>query len=195
MTTAASNRGDPGRQVHTPPLAALRGESCWSRPPSFPPRPWPAVPLLHPRRGRGRPRRDQHRCFLRLVRRFAELFQFIVALTRSGRWMPPHPLRRQHGRRRHHQGRCASCPATSSRRCRASRGSGRGSRSRVVRCRAHPAANSTRCSSLSGAAGAREPPGQQDGPDGTEEEGADENDRRHSDFERFHRAAQYGGRS
>ena len=42
--------------------------------------------------------------------------------------------------------------------------------------------------------GAPEPVGQHVGPDGTEEEGADENDRQHNDLERFHRMFQDGGR-
>ena len=56
------DRGHPGRQVDPQALAALRRREVAGRAGLRLRRlPRPALPLLHPRRGRGRPRRRQHR--------------------------------------------------------------------------------------------------------------------------------------
>ena len=56
------DRGHPGRQVDAQALAALRRREVAGRARlRLRGLPRPALPLLHPRRGRGRPRRRQHR--------------------------------------------------------------------------------------------------------------------------------------
>ncbi len=114
------DRGHPGRQVDPQALAALRRREVAGRAGLRLRRlPRPALPLLHPRRGRGRARRRQHR----------PLPAADPALLRSRPVRHRHPpetddgrrrrpLRGEHGRRRRHQGRLASPAPRSGRRAR-----------------------------------------------------------------------------
>ena len=99
-------RGDPRRQVHAAALTTLRRREVARRARLHVRRlPRPAVPVLHPRRGRGRARRPQHRPLPPAAR----------PLLRQGpvhRRHPPeaddgrrrHAIRGQHGRRRRLEG-------------------------------------------------------------------------------------------
>ena len=131
--TRRRDRGHPGRQVDPQALAALRRREVAGRPRlRLRGLPRPALPLLHPRRGRGRPRRRQHR----------PLPAAGPPLLRPRPVRHRHPpetdhgrrrraLRRQHGRRRHHQGRL---PPAAARRRRRRRRRGRGRPEALGRC-------------------------------------------------------------
>ena len=73
------DRAHPAGQVDQAPVAALRRREVADRA-RLPVRglPRPPVPVLHPRRGRGRARRPQHRPLPDLLRRYADRAQFIV---------------------------------------------------------------------------------------------------------------------
>ena len=107
------DRGDAGRQVDPPALAALRRREVPGRPRLRLRRAdGAALSLLHPRRGRGRPRRHQHRPLPAAgppLRRALAVHRRHPPEADDGRRR--HPLRRQHGRRRHHQGRLAQAAA------------------------------------------------------------------------------------
>ena len=101
------DRGHPGRQVDPQALAALRRREVAGRDRLRLRRlPRPALPLLHPRRGRGRPRRRQHRPLPAAdpaLLRPRPVRHRHPPETDDGRRR--RPLRGQHGRRRRHQGR------------------------------------------------------------------------------------------
>ena len=109
------DRGHPGRQVDPQALAALgRREVAGRARLRLRRLPRPAVPLLHPRRGRGRPRRRQHRPLPAAdppLLRPRPVRHRHPPETDDGRRR--RPLRGQHGRRRRHQGRL---PAPAARR-------------------------------------------------------------------------------
>ena len=78
-TTPGRDRDHPGRQGDQAPDPALRWREVDDRD-RLPVRglPRPPVPVLHPRRGRGRARRSQHRSLPDLLRAYSGRAQFIV---------------------------------------------------------------------------------------------------------------------
>ena len=101
------DRGHPGRQVDPQALAALRRrEVAGGAGLRLRRLPRPALPLLHPRRGRGRPRRRQHRPLPAAdpaLLRPRPVRHRHPPETDDGRRR--RPLRGDDGRRRRHQGR------------------------------------------------------------------------------------------
>ncbi len=121
------DRGHPGRQVDPQALAALRRrEVAGGAGLRLRRLPRPALPLLHPRRGRGRPRRRQHRPLPAAdpaLLRPRPVRHRHPPETDDGRRR--RPLRGDDGRRRRHQGRLAP-PAARHRRGRGRRRGRRG---------------------------------------------------------------------
>ena len=111
------DRAPARRQERHPALAAL-GRREGARRDLVPLRALPraSVPVLPPRRGRGRARRHEHRPLRGPAAPLLRQAQFIVVTTRSGRWRPRTCLRRHHGRRRRFAGRLAPAAARSRRR-------------------------------------------------------------------------------